>query len=862
MKIINNRKPLILTAATIFAAAALATAAGGVDPIKIRLLKAAPELDFHMPAPGDTAVAPENQFKATGLLDNISPADPFASQRQDWTTLLPDTAGVFHLAGAKVSDGEARVSRLATSLRPDGIFVGTLKVSTPMAARLYVNGAKAGERLTSDSVAGDITAPLSLSAGEDARVELHLLSTPDDKATPTVAMTLTPDEASKGIEVKVAPDKSLFNLETTTLGPRVASVSISPDGKYMIVATSVNVDGKTPLYSYDLRECASGRVLETNFGEGLAWLPGSKSTLYGTRDLGRDRAQLFAIDYPSLKKRVLAPQIPAKAASMAISPAGDYGVMTHMVEGPKVSGTLRRTLSPDDRIPGNRDRSYLSIVRFADGIERPLTRGGSSNFLYDISYDGKKILYASARETPDKYPFYDFALVEIDPVTFKTDTLVNHEGSISSACYSPDAGQVFITASPNAFDGAGSNCGDHPLANDFDIQGYILDIASRKVTPVTRDFDPSLQGTPIWNRADGCIYFRALKGFDCIVCSLDPKDGRIEILPTKIDYIRQFSIGDTDARYLAYTGMSYEYMGRACMLDLKSGKSTLIADPMQPILADIELGKSQMWAFEAPDGTVVEGTITLPPGFTPTKKYPCIVYYYGGTTPSNHTNHSPYTPQLFAAQGYVVYVLNPSGTIGYGQEYSARHVNAWGDRTADEIIYGVEKLCETHPFIDRDKIGCLGASYGGFMTQLLTTKTDLFAAAVSHAGISNVASYWGEGYWGYSYNSVAAAKSYPWSNPEVFTRNSSLFNADKIHTPLLLLHGSVDTNVPIGESIQLFNALRLLGREVEFVTVDGENHIIMDYQKRKEWHAAIMAWFAKWLKDDPRAWDKIFPPKK
>ena len=106
MKIINNRKPLILTAATIFAAAALATAAGGVDPIKIRLLKAAPELDFHMPAPGDTAVAPENQFKATGLLDNISPADPFASQRQDWTTLLPDTAGVFHLAGAKVPNGE------------------------------------------------------------------------------------------------------------------------------------------------------------------------------------------------------------------------------------------------------------------------------------------------------------------------------------------------------------------------------------------------------------------------------------------------------------------------------------------------------------------------------------------------------------------------------------------------------------------------------------------------------------------------------------------------------------------------------------------------------------------------------------
>ena len=80
------------------------------------------------------------------------------------------------------------------------------------------------------------------------------------------------------------------------------------------------------------------------------------------------------------------------------------------------------------------------------------------------------------------------------------------------------------------------------------------------------------------------------------------------------------------------------------------------------------------------------------------------------------------------------------------------------------------------------KIGCLGASYGGFMTMYLQTLTDIFSAAVSHAGISNVTSYWGEGYWGYSYNSVAAAKSYPWNNPDLFTKQGALFNADKIHT--------------------------------------------------------------------------------
>lgn len=138
----------------------------------------------------------------------------------------------------------------------------------------------------------------------------------------------------------------------------------------------------------------------------------------------------------------------------------------------------------------------------------------------------------------------------------------------------------------------------------------------------------------------------------------------------------------------------------------------------------------------------------LPPNFDPNKKYPLIVYYYGGTTPTERGISNPYCAQLFASRDYVVYVINPSGTIGYGQEFSARHVNAWGKRTADDIIEGTKQFCKEHPFVNDKKIGCLGASYGGFMTQYLQTQTDIFAAAVSHAGISNVTSYWGEGYWG------------------------------------------------------------------------------------------------------------------
>lgn len=147
------------------------------------------------------------------------------------------------------------------------------------------------------------------------------------------------------------------------------------------------------------------------------------------------------------------------------------------------------------------------------------------------------------------------------------------------------------------------------------------------------------------------------------------------------------------------------------------------------------------------------------------------------------------------------------------------------------------------------------------MTQYLQTKTDLFAAAVSHAGISALSSYWGEGYWGYGYCSVANTGTYPWNNPEFYTKHSPLFNADKIKTPLLLLHGNADTNVPVGKASRCSWLWKLLGKTVEFVQVDGEDHGVADYKKRLEWQNTIFAWFAKYLKDEPQWWDALYPER-
>ena len=214
---------------------------------------------------------------------------------------------------------------------------------------------------------------------------------------------------------------------------------------------------------------------------------------------------------------------------------------------------------------------------------------------------------------------------------------------------------------------------------------------------------------------------------------------------------------------------------------------------------------------------------------------------------------------MWAAHGYVVYVPQPSGATGYGQARSAAHVNDWGTVASEEILDGTRAFLAAYPAVDAKRVGCIGASYGGFMTMLLVTKTDLFAAAVSHAGISNLASYWGEGSWGYTYGALASAGSFPWNRKDLYVDHSPLFHADKVKTPLLMTHGAADVNVPVGESESFYTALKLLGAPVELLTVDAQDHHILDHAKRLVWSRSILAWFDRWLKKQPGWWDDLYP---
>ena len=296
----------------------------------------------------------------------------------------------------------------------------------------------------------------------------------------------------------------------------------------------------------------------------------------------------------------------------------------------------------------------------------------------------------------------------------------------------------------------------------------------------------------------------------------------------------------------------------------KNAKASLVLAPNREMYAHLSIGTVKPWSFETTRGYRVTGFYNLPADFDPQKKYPVIVNYYGGCSPTSRRfgNGTHYPAHYWNALGYIVFSVNPSGASGFGQEWASRHVNTMGEGVAQDIIDATRQFVKDVPQCDADHIGCVSASYGGFMTQYMMTKDNPFACGVSHAGISDHTSYWGEGYWGYSYSETSAANSYPWTRKDLFVDRSPLFNADKIKKPILFTHGTSDTNVPVGESIQMYTALRLLGVPTAFVEVEGEDHGIMDPTKRTKWINTILAWFQHYLKGDDSWWKAIYSPKK
>ena len=682
------------------------------------------------------------------------------------------------------------------------------------------------------------------------RIIVKYLSAPGQKGTPKLSV----DTEKEGIFTLTQEEGRLYTLADVLHGKRYTDVEVSPDGKYLILAYRTTRAGGQSANTYVVRELATGRVLAER-SEELHWMPRS-SEYYLTRQ-GVNGKELVRVHPSTGAETVLSTSLPE--GSFRFAPTEDYLLFSLVQEGPKEKKEIYEYVDPDDRQPGWRDRTYLAKYDLASGLMQPLTYGYRQVFATDISADGSKVLMMVTKRRLEARPTTLYSLYILDVHTLESELLVEDDGFISNALFSPDARQVLIAGSPESLGGIGKNVKEGQTPSMVDTQLYLMEVADKSVKPLTLNFHPNVMQT-VWNKADGKVYFTAENRDYYSLYQMEPASGVIRQVEVPEDMVLNMSVA-SQKPVLAFYGESVSNSHRLYSVDLKSRKPALVEDLSKDILKDIRLGSCEAWNFVNSKGDTIYGRYYLPPHFDANRKYPMIVNYYGGCSPTSRNFESRYPHHAYAALGYVVYVIEPSGATGFGQEFSARHVNTFGDGVADDIIEGTRKFAAEHAFVDDRKIGCIGASYGGFMTQYLQTKTDIFAAAISHAGISDHTSYWGEGYWGYSYSEVSGANSYPWKNKELFVDHSPLFNADKIHTPLLFLHGSVDMNVPVGESIQMYTALKLLGRETALVVVDGQDHHIVDYNKRIQWQNTIFAWFAKWLQDDPSWWNALYRPK-
>lgn len=848
-----NKLILKTTKSGLLAAALMASISASAETIEVKTLKYAGPYAVAQPWMADSVNIKGEAFDLKQLLDSplsftllnkgkeVSAAQLLADKQQD----------ALHLASFCVSNTQRTKATIAVEgLEQYRLFVDGEQVA--------VNGDKAETILTPSQHTVVIKYLTRKNASSDKK---------------SIKLTVT---AANGAPLSVgdAAAKRAYNIYDVICALNYPSVSISPNGKFIVVRkTWVDRKGNNHSIS-ELRNYQTNRVMAT-FEESVKWMPASNK-LYFTQKAsdssiaGEEKQdgtlQLITINPLTMEREVLASHLPE--GWFQFTPDEKTLIYTLTTEGRKKDPQVYDVKEPEDRQPGWRERSNLAKYDLASGILQPLTFGYHNIYLMDISADSRYLLIGKEEERLTKRPttltsFYRLDLGSMNAssaTTPKVETLIEKGEFLNSAQFSPDGKSILVSASPEAFNGIGKNVEEGQTPSMIDTQLYLMTLSDKKVRPLTKDFNPNVQSVD-WSKADGNIYFTA-EDKDCVhLFQLNPKSGKFTLLKTPEEYIKSFSLASSAAE-MAFSGQSASNADRLYKMNTKALKSQLVDDLSARELKDVELGECKAWNFVNSRGDTLCCRYYLPPHFDAAKKYPMIVNYYGGCSPTSRMFQSRYPHHVYAAMGYVVLVVNPSGATGFGQKFSARHVDTAGEGVAEDIISSTQAFCDEHAFVNRKKIGCIGASYGGFMTQYLQTKTDLFAAAISHAGISDHTSYWGEGYWGYSYSEVSMANEYPWTNKHLFVDQSPLYNADKIHTPLLFVHGTADNNVPVGESIQLYTALKLLGRPTAMVLVDGQDHHIIDYEKRLKWQNTIFAWFAKWLQDDASWWTEMYGDEK
>lgn len=521
------------------------------------------------------------------------------------------------------------------------------------------------------------------------------------------------------------------------------------------------------------------------------------------------------------------------------------------VEGSKVQAKVTERLLYRHWVEWrNRKRSHVFVVEAKGGAARELTPGdfdappyaASSNVDYAFSPDSSEIAFL---RNPDKIEALstnsDIFIVKLSGGDAKNITGTNR-GYDATPIYTPDGKYIIYRSQATAgFE-----------ADRWRIMRY--DRASRQAVELTRGFDQQVDEMAL--SADGkTIYFIAgERGRNPIFSVPVEPDFRLRIATFVKKIVPDVSAGglniSSDGRTLVFSSSTTRSPAEIYKVNSDGNGLVALTRTNEALMRSFGLQAVEDVEWKGALGANVQGFLVKPANFDPSRKYPLMVLIHGGPQGAWSDNWGyRWNPQIFANQGYVVFMPNPRGSTGYGQRFVNEVSADWGGRAFVDIQNGVAAVIQ-RPYIDRSRIGAAGASYGGYMVDwLLGHNNDprfRYKAFVSHAGVYNLESMAGatEELWFVNWE----FKGMPWENPVNYQRWSPNKFVKNFNTPTLVTAGELDYRVPVDQSLQLYTALQLRNVPSKLIVFPDEGHWILKPQNSEFWYTNVLDWFRNYLK--------------
>jgi len=656
-----------------------------------------------------------------------------------------------------------------------------------------------------------------------------------------ISLTFTNVSRSSELSEEKITLNDLYQLK------EISSIDVSHSAEQIAYSVS-SVDEKKDRYRNDIWLLDIDKNKEKILLKGNPWVGKTKfspdDTLLGYLAPGRGRyseyQQIWTINTKYSLKRQLT-KLNANISDFEWSPDGTKMIFVAEsrvieketdIQTPKPIVIDRYYFKEDGKDFLGEERQHLHLLDIKSKTTKQVTKGTSNEILPSWSPDGKKVAYVTKTGEMDRTDNYDVYVLEIDSTNnpIQLTTNLGSDSSSSRPQWSPDGKKIAYLH------------GGDPALVWYALQELaVIDLDTKTNSILTKELDRNAS-SPQWSDDGQNIYFVIEDNMKSQLAKYSLKEKKIEkIIPSN------YYIAEWAKNYVVRNGKIGLILSNTNSPDevffYDENNLSQQSNHNSELLSSRQILKTETISFTAADGEELFGMMIKPNNFDPSKQYPLIIRMHGGPV-SQYGLYFNYDWQLFAANGYVVMAINPRGSSGRGLNFQKMIFADWGNVDADDISQLADYAISLG-YVDENRLGLGGWSYGGMLTNYVIAKDPRFKAATSGAGISNILSGFGDDQYIRDY---IAEIGTPWDNTETWLKVSHPFlNANNIVTPTLFLVGEKDYNVPLIGSEQMYQALRHLNIPTELIVYPGEYHSFSTPSYNKDVLERYLAWYDKYL---------------